>query len=231
MRLGALYCACPASSTRADMTDNRLTLAIGFGLAVLAQALVLTVLPEQSRLIAPTAERIGWPFALLLIGAAMASFPAAMLVDSFGRRSAFGLGASLGAAGGALAAFAITKGNFFGLCLGAFWLGLAQGFALFYRHIAAQGSAQGSLMVLAGGAGAALLSPLVVTLAASPAMTLLAASGLHICALGLAVRMPHAIAFEAAPSQAGRLSRGLSLRPSPARSPGSSWRLACCTVR
>jgi Sugar (and other) transporter len=208
MRLGALYCACPASSTRADVTDNRLTLAIGFGLAVLAQALVLTVLPEQSRLIAPTAERIGWPFALLLIGAAMASFPAAMLVDSFGRRAAFGLGASLGAAGGALAAFAITKDNFFGLCLGAFWLGLAQGFALFYRHIAAQGSAQGSLMVLAGGAGAALLSPLVVTLAASLAMTLLAASGLHICALGLAVRMPHAIAFEAAPSQAGRLSRG-----------------------
>lgn len=211
MRVGALYCACPASLPRANITDNRLTLAMGFGLAVLAQALVLTVLPEQSRLIAPTAERIGWPFALLLIGAALASFPAAMLVDSFGRRAAFGLGASLGAAGGALAAFSVTKGNFFGLCLGAFWLGLAQGFALFYRHIAAQGSAQGSLMVLAGGAGAALLSPLVVTLAATPAMTLLAASGLHIVALALAVRMPHVIASDAAPSRAGRLSRGFMI--------------------
>lgn len=208
MRLGALYCACPASMPRANVSDNRLTLAVGFGLAVLAQALALTVLPEQGRLIAPTIERIGWPFALLLIGAALASFPAAMLVDSFGRRAAFGLGASLGAAGGALSAFAIVKGNFFGLCLGAFWLGLAQGFALFYRHIAAQGSARGSLMVLAGGAGAALLSPLVVWLAASPAVTLLAASGLHIAALGLAVRMPHAVSSPGAAPGEGRVSRG-----------------------
>lgn len=211
MRVGALYCACPASLPRANVTDNRLTLAAGFGLAVLAQALVLTVLPEQSRLIAPTVARIGWPFALMLIGAALASFPAAMLVDSFGRRAAFGLGASLGAAGGALAAFAITKGNFFGLCLGAFWLGLAQGFALFYRHIAAQGSAQGSLTVLAGGAVAALLSPLVVALAGSPALTLMAASGLHIASLSLAVRMPHALGHAAAPSVANRLSRGFVL--------------------
>ncbi|MGJ0506764.1 MAG: MFS transporter [Methylocystis sp.] len=208
MRLGALYCACPASVQRANVTDNRLTLAGAFGLAVLAQALVLTVLPEQSRLMAPTVERIGWPFALLLIGAALASFPAAMLVDSFGRRAAFGLGASLGAAGGALAAFAIAKSNFFGLCLGAFWLGLAQGFALFYRHIAAQGSARGSLMVLAGGAGAALLSPLAVSLAASPAATLLTASGLHIAALGLAVRMPHAVSSPGRSSRQASLSRG-----------------------
>ncbi|BDV35318.1 MFS transporter [Methylocystis iwaonis] len=192
MRAGQIVCACPASLPRADITDHRLTLAMGFGLAVLAQALVLTVLPEQSRLIAPSAERVGWPFTLLLIGAAMASFPAAMLVDSFGRRAAFGLGASLGAAGGALCAFAISKGNFFGLCLGAFWLGLAQGFALFYRHIAAQGAPRDGLIVLAGGAGAALLTPLFVSLLESPGAMLLAAAGLHIAALALSVRMPHA---------------------------------------
>lgn len=210
MRVGALYCACPASLPRANITDNRVTLAIGFGLAVLAQALVLTVLPEQSRLIAPVLERVGWPFALLLIGAALASFPAALLVDSFGRRAAFGLGASLGAAGGALCAFSIAKANFFGLCLGAFWLGLAQGFALFYRHIAAQGSAGGGLVVLAGGAGAALAAPIVVSVAASPAATLLAASGLHIAALALSVRMPHVVGGNPAATE-WRPTRGFAL--------------------
>ncbi len=207
MRVGQIVCACPASMPRADISDKRFTLAAGFGLAVLAQALVLTVLPEQSRLMAPTAERIGWPFALLLIGAAAASFPAALLVDSFGRRAAFGLGASLGAAGGALCAFSIGKGNFFGLCLGGFWLGLAQGFALFYRHIAAQGVPRDGLIVLAGGAGAALLAPLFVSAAASPGATLLTAAGLHIAALALSVRLPHAIIGKPGESES-RISRG-----------------------
>jgi MFS family permease len=208
MRAGQLACACPASLERASITDNRATLALGFGLAVLAQALVLTVLPEQSRLLAPTIDRIGWPFAALLVGAALASFPAALLVDSFGRRAALGLGASLGAAGGALCAFSIAKSNFYGLCLGAFWLGLAQGFALFYRHIAAQGAARNGLFVFAGGAVAALAAPLVVFVATSPAMTLAAAAGLHICALALSVRMPHARGFEAPTPKVHRLSRG-----------------------
>lgn len=206
MRMGQIVCACPASLPRANVTDARLTLASGFAFAVLAQALVLTVLPEQSRLIAPTGERVGWPFALLLVGAALASFPAALLVDSFGRRAALGLGASLGVAGGALAAFSVVKANFFGLCLGAFWLGLAQGFALFYRHIAAQGAPRDGLVVLAGGAGAALLAPLFVSLAASPGATLLFASGLHIGALALSVRMPHMIAGAAASASEWRLS-------------------------
>jgi MFS family permease len=211
MRVGALYCACPASLTRANVTDNRLTLALGFGLAVLAQALVLTALPEQSRLMAPSVERIGWPFALLLVGAALASFPAALLVDAFGRRAAFSLGASLGVAGGALSAFAIAKSNFFGLCLGAFWLGLAQGFALFYRHIAAQGSARGGLVVLGGGAGAALAAPVVVSLAPEPGATLLAAAGLHVVALGLAVRMPHVVAPDSAAPAPAPISRRFAL--------------------
>jgi len=206
MRVGQLACACPPGAERDALTDNRAILAAGFGLAVLAQALALTVLPEQSRLFAPTIERIGWPFALLLVGAAVATFPAAMLVDAFGRRAAFGLGASLGAAGGALCAFSIARGNFFGLCLGAFWLGLAQGFALFYRHIAAQGSARGGLVTLAGGAGAALAAPLVVTVAASPGATLLAAAGLHVAALALSLRLPHALGVETAAPLQGRLS-------------------------
>lgn len=198
-RAGQINCACPEDATRDAVTDNRVVLMIAFGLAVLAQALTLTVLPEQGRLLAPTTAGVGLPFALLLIGAALASFPATLLIDAFGRRAAFGLGASLGAAGAALCAFAAMRNNFFALCVGAFWLGLAQGFALFYRHVAAQGSARAALAVFGGGAIAALATPLVVLIAGDPARTLLAAGALHIVALAVVIRLPHRLS-EPAPA-------------------------------
>lgn len=195
VRAGQLTCACPPVD--AASAGSSVTLAIGFGVAVLAQALVLSVLPEQSRLLAPFAARVGWPFAALLVGAAMATVPAALLIDAFGRRAGFALGASLGAAGGALCAFSIARANFYGLCLGAFWLGLAQGFSLFYRHIAAQGAARNGLIVLAGGAGAALAAPLAVAatelFGGGAGATLLGAAALHVGALALSVRLPHAL--------------------------------------
>lgn len=197
MRPGQLLCACPAD--RAASAESGASLAFGFGLALLAQALVLTVLPEQSRLLAPVAARIGWPFALMLAGGAVASFPATLLIDSFGRRAAFALGASFGVAGGAVGAFAVAHNHFGLLCLGAFWLGIAQGFALFYRHVAAQG-ARGSFGVFAGGAGAALASPLVVEATITPQAALLGSAALHVGALALALRMPHLLADAPAPA-------------------------------
>ncbi|TRL36824.1 hypothetical protein FM996_03885 [Methylosinus sporium] len=184
-------CLCPRIDENTDASSTR-RLALGFGLAVLAQALALAQLPQAALLIAPRAEQIGWPLALLLIGAALASFPAAALVDGFGRRAAFALGASLGVGGGLLTAFGMTHGHFPALCLGALWLGLAQGFGLFYRHIAA--SALGGLRVLAGGALAALAAPLVVhasELAGGGAASLLCAALLQLAALLLALRLPH----------------------------------------
>jgi MFS family permease len=203
-RAGELLCVCGAGGGERGDADRRAlaTLAGGFGLSVLAQALVLAQLPDASRLLAPSAERIGWPFALLLVGAALASFPAALLIDAFGRRSAFALGASLGAAGGALTAFGVAHGHFPALCLGAFWLGLAQGFGLFYRHVAALGGAlpaQGGLVVLAGGALAALAAPAITQLGEAlggGGAVLTIASGLYVLSLALAVRLPHAFASQ-----------------------------------
>jgi len=211
-------CLCPRMGGVSDTLSTR-RLALGFGLSVLAQALVLSQLPEAARLIAPSAERIGWPLALLLVGAALASFPAALLVDSFGRRAALALGASLGVAGGALGAFAMTRGHFPALCLAALWLGLAQGFGLFYRHIAALGSAAGGgVGVLAGGALAALAAPPIVflsELAGGGAATLLCAALLQVAALALAVRLPHGFG---------------ELKEEPASSSGFTIRFALLTI-
>jgi MFS family permease len=209
VRPGQIACVCgPLEGAADDVRIEALwRLSFGFGLSVLAQALVLSVLPEASRLLAPSFERTGWPFALLLIGAALASFPAAFLIDAFGRRSAFALGASLGIAGGLLACYAIMKANFPALCLGAFWLGLAQGFALFYRHASALG-ASGGAIIFSGGALAAFIAPLAMSLTGGDArVTLVGAAALHVLALALSVRLPHALHsrddIEAAPSAPG----------------------------
>jgi hypothetical protein len=222
MRPGELSCVCGPSGAAVDALDVRdlWRLAAGFGLAVLAQALVLSALPETSIHVAPLG-RVGWPYAFLLIGAALASFPAAMLIDSFGRRAAFALGSSLGVAGGLLAAWGASRGIFSALCLGAFWLGVAQGFSLFYRHIAALGSAlaaRGGLLVLAGGAAAVGGAPAIIGLAGifGEGMTplLVCAALLHSGALWLSTRLPHAL-----PPMAPQVA------PS-----GLSWRFAVATA-
>jgi MFS family permease len=143
-------------------------LALGFGLAVAAQALMLSGLPLAGKVIAPSPILAGLPYALTLLGAAAASIPASLLLDQFGRRAAFALGASLGTAGGLLAGWAILARHFPGLCIGALWLGMAQGVALFYRHAAAiaDGSrSRAALTVLAGGCVASLVVPAIIAVA------------------------------------------------------------------
>jgi hypothetical protein len=215
-RAGQAPCVCGPAPTGADDLAPRdiALLAAAFGLSVLAQALALLALPEASRLIAPRAEMIGWPFALALVGAALASLPAAFLADAFGRRAIVALGASLGVAGGALGLFAMARGNFPLLCLAGFWLGTTQGFGLYYRHVAALSSrlgAGGGALVFGGGAFAALLAPLAVTLGESFAGgelsgALIGAVLMHVVGLAVAARLPAALA---SPSPAQGTAPGL----------------------
>ncbi|MFV0279924.1 MAG: hypothetical protein ACK5JM_04075 [Rhodoblastus sp.] len=201
-RAGRLDCVCAPGDEVSRGGDALVRLTFGFGLAILAQTLVLAALPVASLAIAPRPALAGLPYALTLLGAALATFPASFLLDAYGRRAAFGLGASLGAAGGALAAWSAMRGLFAPLCVGAFWLGLAHGFALFYRHAAAAGAqgARGGATVFAGGALAALFAPGLLLLAGEYAgpfvdAAALAVAGLvDLLALLVAVMLPHALA-------------------------------------
>ncbi len=189
-RAGRLACFCPPGfapedDERAPADLSRLALAltvVGFALATLAQTLAIGVLPIAGLLIAPKPEWATLPYAALLAGAAVATFPASFLDGAFGRRAAFALGASHGVAGGLVMAWAIGAQHFLGLCLGAFWLGVAQGFGLFYRHVvgldARAGAAWPMAAVFAAGAFAGLGGPAIATLAAAlaPAQTYAAAA-------------------------------------------------------
>ena len=200
-RPGHLVCACDltpsAPSDSFDLDGPSLAVTAGmFALTVLGQGLSTAVLPAAGLVLAPRTSMAVWPYALTLVGAGIATLPAAALTDLFGRRAALALGASLGLAGGALAARSFAGGQFFGLALGAFWLGVAQGFGFFYRHAGVSGGRDKSrtiAAILSSGALAALAAPGVIVLAQSaagplaPAVALLCAGAVQVAVLALAM--------------------------------------------
>lgn len=197
-RAGRLVCFCPPGMpVDGEQRRGPALLAAGFALSVLAQTLALGVLPVAGRLIAPRADWATLPYMAMLIGAAVATFPASILLDAFGRRASFALGASHGVAGGLVLAWALSANAFWPFCLGAFWLGVAQGFGLFYRHEAAIGGGALGRALLVGvvfgsGALAGVLGPVIVQAGASfaPANMFapaaLAASAVQVIVLALA---------------------------------------------
>lgn len=203
-RAGRLGCACPEDGPRALRRPlGTVRLAGGFALVVLAQALTLGALPLAGAMLAPRPELNALPLAAFLAGAALASLPASFLLDAFGRRAGFALGASLGVAGGLIAAYGLMRAAFPLLVLGAAWLGAAQGFGMFYRHAAAFGagaSGQGAAVARLLGAGvlAGLAGPLLAGAAEAAftpytfAGTLVLAAIAQLGALAFAVSLPEA---------------------------------------
>jgi MFS family permease len=197
MRAGQLFCSCDSDGLPIDLDRLPVGAGIGrmafaFGASVLSQVLTLSVLPLASAQLVSQPWQLPLPYIALLFGAALAGFPASILMDMFGRKSAFALGASLGIAGGILAAYAVIERQFLFLLIAALWLGMAQGFALFYRHAGAIVGHAGGLVFGAGVIGA-LLGPFLVeafsqTTGPLAAAYVLGAAGLaNLITLGLAV--------------------------------------------
>ncbi len=114
--------------------------------------------------IAPLPALATLPLALMVVGVALATIPAAMLMRRWGRRPAFVAGAVLCAAASLLAAWAIDQALFAVFCVAAVLIGITQAFVLQYRFAAteylppeAAGRAIG--MVMLGILAAALLAP------------------------------------------------------------------------
>ncbi|WP_114947702.1 hypothetical protein [Microvirga calopogonii] len=201
-RAGQLECICEPSTLDAAATNDRGTvpLAAGFALSVLAQVMTLSILPLAGLALAPSRSLTTLPYTAFYVGAALASLPASLLLDSFGRRAAFSLGASLGAAGGLVLVWALVSMHFNALVLGAFWLGIAGGFSLFYRHAAVPvgGKGAGAVLIVFGAATlASLAAPTISSVAeslASPrvfAGTAAAAALAHVTSLFATASLPY----------------------------------------
>ncbi|MBM6583608.1 MFS transporter [Microvirga sp. BT689] len=200
-RAGQLECICEPAALGEKAGDRRgmALLATGFAFSVLAQVLTLSILPLTGLSLAPVQGLASLPYAAFYIGAALASLPASLLLDSFGRRAAFSLGASLGAAGGLVLVWALVSMHFGALVLGAFWLGIAGGFSLFYRHAVVPVGGRGAmaLLIVFGAATlAGLVAPSIASLVEAAAVprafagTATAAALAHVASLAATVALP-----------------------------------------
>ncbi|MFM9857529.1 hypothetical protein RUR49_03480 [Pseudoxanthobacter sp. M-2] len=170
-RPGRLACLCPplGAFTRTG-SAGAIALVAGAGFACLAQVLVYGTLPLAGAMLSRDIVEASLPMAVCLAGAVVASLPGAWLLDAFGRRAALATGASLGAAGGTTVAVGLLILSLPVVLVGAFWLGVAQGFAMLYRHAAASGAGDRRRQVaavLGVGVAAGLGGPALATFAES----------------------------------------------------------------
>src|SRR5574340_824645 len=143
---------------------NLLILALSQALMLSAIVLSMTLAAILGSMLAPDKGLATLPVAAMVIGTAIASLPAAMLMRRVGRRPGFLLGALLGIGGSLLCGLALHQGSFAAFVVGHVLLGSYQGFANYYRFAAveAAGPAQAGRaisLVVAGGVVAAFLGP------------------------------------------------------------------------
>ena len=77
------------------------------------------------------------PLTGYVIGSAMATVPASMLMKAIGRRAGFQTGTAIGMCGAAVCALAIYVANFWLLCAGMLVMGCYTAFGKYYRFAAA----------------------------------------------------------------------------------------------
>ena len=143
---------------------NVLLLAGSQALMLSAIVLSMSLAAILGALLAPDKSLATLPVAAMVVGTAIASLPAAMLMRRLGRRAGFLMGAGLGVSGSALAGYGLWQGSFALFVLGHLLLGSYQGFANYYRFAAAEAvdtahTTRAISWVVAGGVVAAFLGP------------------------------------------------------------------------
>jgi len=114
--------------------------------------------------IAPSKALATVPLTCYVLGSAMTTFPASMLMKSVGRRAGFQTGTGIGVVGAAVCALAIYLANFWLLCLGMMIFGSYTAFGKFYRFAAADAAdagfrAKAISLTLAGGIIGGFVAP------------------------------------------------------------------------
>ncbi len=114
--------------------------------------------------IAPSPDLVTLPIALMIVGTATTTIPAALFMGRFGRKVGFLFGASYCALGGLLAAGGIHLENFTLFCVGTFLIGSHNAFVQQYRFAAAESVppdrvGQSLSILMLAGVAAAFMGP------------------------------------------------------------------------
>lgn len=104
------------------------------------------------------------PVTAQVIGSALSTIPASLVMQRIGRRAGFQIGSGFGLIGGAISTLAIALSSFWLLCFGTLILGVYGAFGLYYRFAAADSAgtefkAKAISLVLAGGLVGGLVGP------------------------------------------------------------------------
>ena len=104
------------------------------------------------------------PLTCYVLGSAMTTIPASLLMKAVGRRAGFQIGTGIGAIGAAVCSLAVWLANFWLLCAGMMVLGCYTAFGKYYRFAAADATdasfrAKAISLTLAGGIVGGFIAP------------------------------------------------------------------------
>lgn len=104
------------------------------------------------------------PLTCYVLGSALTTIPASLLMRAIGRRAGFQAGTAMGVFGSATCSYAIVAASFWLLCLGMFLMGVYTAFGKYYRFAAADAAqesfrAKAISLTLAGGLVGGIVGP------------------------------------------------------------------------
>jgi MFS family permease len=127
-------------------------------------AILISVGALAGRDLAPDKRLATLPITAGVVGGALTTFFASLLMQRIGRRAGFTLGALLGVAGAALCSLSLVGSSFVGFCVGSLLFGAYNAFGGYYRFAAAEAAEPGQQaraisQVLVGGLVGGILGP------------------------------------------------------------------------
>lgn len=143
---------------------NVVLLAICQALAMTSMSVNMTVAALTGQQLATNPAMATVPLALQFTATMLTTIPASLLMRRVGRKAGFTVGIFIGVAGALLAFHGIFERSFWIFSAGSMLIGSFQGFAIFYRHAAADTASaafrsKAISLVLAGGVFAAIAGP------------------------------------------------------------------------
>lgn len=127
-------------------------------------AILISLGALAGRALAPDTRLATLPVTAGVVGGAVTTFFASLLMQRVGRRAGFTLGALFGVAGAAICSVSLVLRSFWGLCFGSLTFGAYNAFGGYYRFAAAEAAREGQQaraisLVLVGGLAGGIIGP------------------------------------------------------------------------
>ena len=153
-----------SSEARDPTVRNVWLLALCQALSMSSTSLLMTITAIVGGTLAADPGLATLPLAVQFLAMMMTTVPASLIMERWGRRFGFTLGALFGLAGSVLGVEALFRADFLLLCIAGACFGVFSGGAMYYRFAAADTASDGFKakaisLVLAGGIAAGVLGP------------------------------------------------------------------------